>query len=78
MMLAAITHDTVRDIFAIERENQKFAKKVNIKQRQMRKRKYYYNKEGAEGGPNAGENQMEAAEEFELMEEPDIEIGMTS
>ena len=66
----------VKEIFSLERENQKFAKKMNIKDRQNRKRKYR-NKNNISESLQAPPTDL--IDDSDLMgEEPDIEIGVVS
>ena len=66
----------VKKIFSLERENQKFAKKMNIKDRQNRKRKYC-NKNNTSESLQAPPTDL--IDDSDLMgEEPDIEIGVVS
>ena len=66
----------VKEIFSLERENQKFAKKMNVKDRQNRKRKYR-NKNNTSESLQAPPTDL--IDDSDLMgEEPDIEIGVVS
>lgn len=84
---ADITKETIKDIFALEKEIQKTIKKDNI--REMRKRKYGHQrsvKKNTQRTEQADEvlakpgNKMDDIQEehddFDLMDEPDIEIGV--
>ena len=72
-----VTKDTVKEIFAVERENQKFTKKQFIKDRQFRKRKYCNRNQTTDSlYPSAS---FDVVDDTDLMgEEPDIEIGVAS
>ena len=67
----------MKEIFAVERENQKFAKKQFIKDRQFRKRKYCNRNQNTDSLYASAS--FDVVDDTDLMgEEPDIEIGVGS
>lgn len=77
-LLTGISKETIQDIFAIERENQKFVKKVVIKEKQARKRKYYSkeNSDTMSEGVVSSTSRNDNIDDFDLMDEPDIQLGV--
>ncbi|XP_067939148.1 phosphorylated adapter RNA export protein-like [Watersipora subatra] len=73
-----ISKETIQDIFAIERENQKFVKKVIIKEKQARKRKYYSkeNSDTMSEGVMSSTSRNDNIDDLDLMDEPDIQLGV--